>query len=273
MLTRPLNARHERRRRGLDTRREGPDDLVERVRLAQNRGAVARARRNHNAPARTVARGVHAVAGRPSQSDAVARRLVVPDAVIMQQSHGAPQWLRVRIGRACGTSTGDAGRTKIHNAESARRFQLAGNHPSVQGRARAAPQLLASMRLEGEESRKTLIEANNYAVSLSQLQRSREAKSLLRKTMPVARRVLGEGNRLRLKMRRLYARALYEDTEATLDDLREAVTTLEDAGRTAQRVLGGAHPTSVGIEERSQEARAALRARETPPAGDTAEGN
>ena len=52
----------------------------------------------------------------------------------------------------------------------------------------------------------------------------------------------------------------------TLDDLRKAVSTLEDAGRIARRVLGGAHPTTVGIERRLREARAALRAREaTPP--------
>ena len=49
-------------------------------------------------------------------------------------------------------------------------------------------------------------------------------------------------------MIRLYAEALYSDTGATLDDLREAVTTLEDAKRIARRVLGGAHPDTAGIE-------------------------
>ena len=57
-----------------------------------------------------------------------------------------------------------------------------------------------------------------------------------------------------------YARALYEDPAATLDDLREAVTTLEDAERTARRVLGGGHPTTEGIEECLQDARVALNA-------------
>ena len=42
-----------------------------------------------------------------------------------------------------------------------------------------------------------------------------------------------------------YAEALYKDTGATLDDLREAVTTLEKTERTARRVLGGAHPLVV----------------------------
>ena len=56
----------------------------------------------------------------------------------------------------------------------------------------------------------------------------------------------------------------YEDADATLDDLREAVTTLEDAERTARRVLGGAHPLTVDIEHELQIARATLRPRETP---------
>jgi hypothetical protein len=42
------------------------------------------------------------------------------------------------------------------------------------------------------------------------------------------------------------------------------VTTLEDAERTARRVLGGAHPTTTGIEDSLRNARAALGARETP---------
>ena len=49
-------------------------------------------------------------------------------------------------------------------------------------------------------------------------------------------------------MRSNYARALCKDPAATLDDLREAVTTLEEAAPHARRVLGGAHPTTRGIE-------------------------
>jgi hypothetical protein len=81
----------------------------------------------------------------------------------------------------------------------------------------------------------------------------------------VARRVLSESNEITLKMRGNYAEALYEDDDATLDDLREAVTTLEDAGRIARRVLGGAHPITMGIERHLRNAQSALRARETPP--------
>ena len=55
---------------------------------------------------------------------------------------------------------------------------------------------------------------------------------------------------------------LYADPGATLDDLREAVTTLEKTARTARRVLGGAHPLTSAIESNLREARAALRAAE-----------
>ena len=104
--------------------------------------------------------------------------------------------------------------------------------------------------------------SNNYALSLIDLQRFEEAKSLLRKTMPVARRVLGESNDVTLRMRWNYADVLYQDPGATLDDLREAVTTLEDVALIARRVLGGAHPVTAGIEAGLREARVVLRAGE-----------
>ena len=107
----------------------------------------------------------------------------------------------------------------------------------------------------------TLAAANNYANTLLELKRFEEAKALTRKTIPVARRVLGEGDTITLRTRWNYARALYEDPAATLDDLHEAVTTLEEVERTARRVLGGAHPLAVGIEETLQTARATLRRR------------
>ena len=48
----------------------------------------------------------------------------------------------------------------------------------------------------------------------------------------------------------------------TLDELHEAVSTLEDSERIARRVFGGAHPLTVDIERGLGDARAALRARE-----------
>jgi hypothetical protein len=118
------------------------------------------------------------------------------------------------------------------------------------------------LKLNGNEHERTLLAAMNYASTLFTLQRLTEGKCLMRKTIPVARRVLGEGDRLTLTMRKNYAHSLYEDRGATLDDLREAVTTLEETERTARRVLGGAHPTTVGMEVPLRAARAALRARE-----------
>ena len=96
------------------------------------------------------------------------------------------------------------------------------------------------------------------------LKRFEEAKALLRKSMPVARRVLRDSPDHTLRMRTIYASALYSAPDATLDDLREAVTSLEDTERTARRVLGGAHPTVVDIADDLRDARAALRAREAP---------
>jgi len=119
-----------------------------------------------------------------------------------------------------------------------------------------------TLKLRGEEGDDTIREANNYAGCLVSCQRFEEAKVLLRKTMPVARRVLGESNHLTLRMRLNYAGAFYFDTGASLDDLREAVNTLEETERTARRVLGGAHPLTEAIEKSLRFSRSALRARE-----------
>ena len=116
--------------------------------------------------------------------------------------------------------------------------------------------------LDGEEHEDTLIAANNYAGALRDLRRFEEAKSLLRKTMPVTRRVLGENHHVTLRMRWAYAIALYKDEGATPDDLREAVATLEETERIARRVFGGAHPLAVDILQYLRDARAALSTHE-----------
>ena len=104
--------------------------------------------------------------------------------------------------------------------------------------------------------------ALNSAATLVELKRFEEAKSVLRKMMPVARRILGESDRITLTMRKIFAEAIYFDAGATLDDLREAVATLEESERTARRVLGGEHPTTLAIEEDLRRSRAALATRE-----------
>ena len=127
------------------------------------------------------------------------------------------------------------------------------------------------LKLHGEEHEFTLLAASNIAMSLVTLERFEEAKSLLRKMIPVARRVVGENHEDLLRLRWYYAQALYRDPNATLDDNREAVSTIEDVGRIARRVLGGAHPLTACFEEDLRNARAALAARETPPSSSPSE--
>ena len=71
----------------------------------------------------------------------------------------------------------------------------------------------------------------------------------------MAQRVTGDSSDISIGLRTLYAQSVGCDAAATLDDLREAVTTLEDVERTLRRVLGGAHPTTKGVELALGEAR------------------
>ena len=126
---------------------------------------------------------------------------------------------------------------------------------------------LGNLKIHGEDHRESLGGAHSLALSLTDLERFEEAKALLRKTLPTVRRVLGESNGLTLKIRCNYARTLYQDASGTLDDLREAVTTLEEVERISRRVFGGAHPLTSAIKANLRNARANLRAREPPPPG------
>jgi predicted NAD-dependent protein-ADP-ribosyltransferase YbiA (DUF1768 family) len=118
------------------------------------------------------------------------------------------------------------------------------------------------LKLSGEEHVETIREAICYALNLIASIHFEEAKALLRRTTPVARRVLGDSHEHTLQMRWNYAKVIIE-TAATLDDFREAVTTLEETERIARRVLGGAHPLTTAMEDNLRQARAAFRARET----------
>jgi len=116
------------------------------------------------------------------------------------------------------------------------------------------------LRLNGEVHEEILSAAYNLKVTLLDLQRS-EAKPLLQKIMPVARRVLGKGSTVTLRMWWTYAKMLYKDDGATFDDLREAVTMLEETERTARRVLGGAHPIVVYMGKSLRDSRVVIDAR------------
>ena len=122
--------------------------------------------------------------------------------------------------------------------------------------------LLASVRTFGEEHERTLGEANNQALLLGLLHRHEEAVSVYSKIMPVSRRVLGKDHPLTLRIRGGYAGVLCSSKDATLDDLGEAVTTLEDTTGTARRVMGGANPITVGLEKQLRQTREKLRAHE-----------
>ena len=97
------------------------------------------------------------------------------------------------------------------------------------------------LRLYDEESIYVLREANNYATTLIGLDRFEEAKSLLRKTIPVARRVLGPEHDLTMSMREDLCRATLNGDSAA-NEKREALRTLEDTVGLMRRVLGAQHP-------------------------------
>jgi len=124
------------------------------------------------------------------------------------------------------------------------------------------------VKLNGEEHRKTLIAASGYATSLQELKRFEEAKSLLRKTLPVARRVLGASHDHTLRLRLNYAHALYRDPGATLENIRAAGIMFEDIEGIARRVYGVTHPLIGRIEHYLRNVRRYLRTREEAAPGD-----
>ena len=127
------------------------------------------------------------------------------------------------------------------------------------------------MRVSGEETYETVTAANNYAISLLEQGHFEETKSLLRPTLPIVQRVLGDNNELVFRMKKVYVEAFLLDGAATPDEFREAVTMIEDTERTARRVLGGTHPFALDLARAVKVSRAALFIRETQPAEDPAE--
>ena len=67
-----------------------------------------------------------------------------------------------------------------------------------------------------------------------------------------------KGYDVTLRMRWNYADALCRAAGATLDDICEGVTTLEEIEPTARRVLGSAHPLTAGIERSLRAVQAAI---------------
>ena len=121
------------------------------------------------------------------------------------------------------------------------------------------------LKLNGEEDSETVLTANNYAASLNAAQRFEEAKSLLLKTMPVTRRILGEGNRLTLALRKHYAEALFAPENASRDDQREAVAVLADNAKARRRIFGTNHPATIRALRMQERAKMRLEDVDTPP--------
>ena len=143
-------------------------------------------------------------------------------------------------------------------------FRTAGNGGAARLTTPRIRDLLRKPTRQAASDLQTLIAASNYAISLFYLKSFKEGKSLLRKSILVAQRAHGENDEITVKMRSLYAQSLYADDGATLDDLREAVSTLEATARTARRVFGISHPLTKDIEADLRLSRAMVRARETP---------
>ena len=137
------------------------------------------------------------------------------------------------------------------SSPSMRRFVLLAATVRATSAALALPSVLTT---RGHNS--TLATANNCAIMLETLNRYEEASSLMRKTVPVARRVLGEGHTVTLRSRWVFALALYRNDGATLDDLREAVETLESLTPLWTRVFGASHPETPKMQRALKEAEA-----------------
>ena len=81
-------------------------------------------------------------------------------------------------------------------------------------------------------------------MSLIELERFEEAKRLLRKVVPVARRVLGTEHELTLSLREDLSRATL-DGESSAEEKREALRVLDEVAGVMRRVLGPAHPDTL----------------------------
>ena len=80
----------------------------------------------------------------------------------------------------------------------------------------------------------------------------------MRRTIPVARRVLGENHEMTLRMRWQYVISLHDDDRATLADHREAVETLDSVAKSWKRVFGESHPETQKVQSALATARKKL---------------
>jgi hypothetical protein len=113
----------------------------------------------------------------------------------------------------------------------------------------------------GETHTETLGIALDLAITLREADKNADAKSFLRGRVLIADRFLGREKMLSLRLRWVYANSLTDSADATIDDLVEAVETLESVAKSWKRVMGERHPETVKVLNASKSAREKLRLR------------
>ena len=86
-------------------------------------------------------------------------------------------------------------------------------------------------------------------MTLLRQKRFNEAKRLLRKVVPVAQRVLGNEHELSLSLREDLPRATLLDGEASVQEKRKALRTLEGTFGALRRVFGPQHPETKRVQQ------------------------
>ena len=114
-----------------------------------------------------------------------------------------------------------------------------------------------SVRL-GLASSTTLEYALSLCATVVYAGRYTEAKSLLCKLLPEARRDLGVEDDTYIRLRATYGQALLECDEASRDDVVEAMAIFEELSTTIRRIYGTAHPFMPRIQADIEEARKKL---------------
>ena len=110
----------------------------------------------------------------------------------------------------------------------------------------------------GLASSTTLEYALSLCATVVYAGRYTEAKSLLCKLLPEARRDLGVEDDTYIRLRATYGQALLECDEASRDDVVEALAIFEDLASTIRRIYGTAHPFMPRIQADIEEARKKL---------------
>ena len=116
-----------------------------------------------------------------------------------------------------------------------------------------------NLKIHGEHHEETITAAGNCAITCINLERFEEAKSLLRKLMPVAQRVHGTEHMRTISLREDLARAMLDDRDSSLVEIREALETLEEILGVMQRVLGASHPETRRVQQHLKAYREDLR--------------